>query len=95
MGFEDILLNGYQPRKQENKLNVPSTDSNVEDIGCRGCGSKILKLCSDKGYDPVEIGCAVLSSLGFDVKRYLKGDISVSDNLGNLLYFSDLPDYEP
>lgn len=87
-----IATNGYQPRKQEIRPNVPTTDSNVEDIGRRAV---LLKLCADKGYNPTDIGCAVLAICGFDVKRYLKGDISVSDNLGHLLYFSDLPDYEP
>ena len=51
------------------------------------------KLCRDCGYDPTEIGCKILTACGYDVKKYLKGDISVSSN-GSLLFFTDFPDYE-
>lgn len=55
---------------------------------------KAKKLCSDYKYDPTAIGCAILQACGHDVTKHLKGDISVKDKAGKLLYFSDYPDYE-
>lgn len=63
-----------------------------------GCGTNQItlakKLCVDCEYSPEAIGCAILEFCGYTIKKYLKGDISVKDSNGELLYFSDLPDYE-
>lgn len=55
---------------------------------------KARKLCADYGYDPTQIGCAVLKACGYEVRRYLKGDISVKSSDGQLLFFTDYPDYD-
>ena len=57
---------------------------------------KAETLCRDSEFDPTSIGFHILRALGYKVKKYHKGDISVTDpKTGKLLYFSDLPDYEP
>lgn len=52
------------------------------------------KIFENSGYSPERIGCYVLSTLGYHVKQYLKGDISVQDDEGNMLFFSDLPEFD-
>lgn len=57
---------------------------------------KAEALCRGCKFNPTEIGIQILRALGYEVKEYLKGDISVTDpKTGKLLYFLDLPDYEP
>ena len=54
---------------------------------------KARKLCADYGYDPTQIGCAILKACGYEVEQYLKGDIAVTDGK-HLLFITDYPDYD-
>lgn len=51
------------------------------------------ELIKDKEYNPDKIGSYILTVLGYEVKHYLKGDVSVKDKDGKILYYSDLPSY--
>ena len=49
------------------------------------------KLCKDFKYNPTEIGCAILRACGYKVHKHLRGDISVKDSDGNMLFSQTIP----
>ena len=60
-----------------------------------GLTRHIKKLCEDCDFNPTVVGSNILKAEGYEVIQHLKGDISVRDRNGKLVYFSGLLDYEP
>ena len=49
--------------------------------------NKARQLCEDYDYNPEQIGIAILRACGYIVKEHLKGEVSVKDPCGSLLYY--------
>jgi len=47
----------------------------------------VENLCASYQYRPDKIGAAILEACGYEVIFHLKGEISVEDRAGNLLYY--------
>lgn len=48
---------------------------------------KAKNLCASYQYSPDKIGAAILEACGYNVKFHLKGEVSVTDQAGNVLYY--------
>lgn len=44
-------------------------------------------LCASYQYSPDKIGAAILEACGYEVVFHIKGEISVKDQAGNILYY--------
>ena len=62
----------------------------LDEIKLNGETKKRMEhLSNEYQYDPTRIGCAILRALGYEVKQHLEGSISVKDENGRFLFYSD------